>query len=339
MSNKKIGELILIIGIVCFGVASTQGYNKGLFIFSGVIMLAGGVRVIKDKTSLEKDKALLENKYDLVQSDLSDLHQKIKSGQVQRKLIQEQLIETKEHLMAKIYDNSQLVESLQYKSNEVQSLKSSLAAKQLKEVPGNTPSQLINNRTESRQKLIEILKLVKKELIMVCPWISENAIDETVKNLIDAAMKRGVTIHIGYGYLPDVQKANKSITTFLKKAKSGKKEKQTEEGWHWKYTALEWLEQKAKEYPRQLNLKILGTHQKYLVCDNKILMLGSHNFLTSGDSSEEKELGIEMTEPPLIEKLRLEFFESKALDENDCEIRTEPMPKPILKDRHEKRKI
>jgi phosphatidylserine/phosphatidylglycerophosphate/cardiolipin synthase-like enzyme len=57
-----------------------------------------------------------------------------------------------------------------------------------------------------------------------------------------------------------------------------------------------------------LKLKILGTHEKFLVCDRQFAMLGSHNYLTSDTKSSEREIGLKTDSPELIDKL-IEIFD------------------------------
>ena len=59
---------------------------------------------------------------------------------------------------------------------------------------------------------------------------------------------------------------------------------------------------------QNLTLKVLGTHEKFLVCDRKFAMLGSHNYLTSHTNSSERELGLKTDSPELIDKL-IELFD------------------------------
>ncbi len=67
------------------------------------------------------------------------------------------------------------------------------------------------------------------------------------------------------------------------------------------YNKLQQATSLANKYPN-LKLKLIGTHEKYLVCDRSFAMLGSHNFLTSG-VGEEREIGMRTTDLKLIEKL------------------------------------
>ncbi|MBD1889317.1 phospholipase D-like domain-containing protein [Coleofasciculus sp. FACHB-SPT9] len=74
---------------------------------------------------------------------------------------------------------------------------------------------------------------------------------------------------------------------------------------------LENLEQK---YPDRFQLKLLGTHEKFIVCDRSWTVLGSHNFLTSGTKSTEREVGLRTNDPRIIRDLIKRFDTAKNLE-------------------------
>jgi hypothetical protein len=176
--------------------------------------------------------------------------------------------------------------------------------------------ELVVGRKESRAKFIEALESAEKNLVMVCPWLSSNAIDEKVKNLIEEALDRGVCINIGWGNLSDAKKPKfRSENHFLEWAKNGEKSHLAREGdgSEWKYTAYSWLVEKEKISPSKLKLKLIGTHAKYLVCDDKFAMIGSHNFMTSSDYSNEEEFGIVLNDSQVLKLISSKFENSEVL--------------------------
>jgi phosphatidylserine/phosphatidylglycerophosphate/cardiolipin synthase-like enzyme len=140
--------------------------------------------------------------------------------------------------------------------------------------------ELVLGRSQSRQALLEALASVETRLILVCPWISHYGFDNEISHKLETLLIKGVEIEIGYGKLSDIEKDK--LTGFL-------------------YDRLKQATSLASKYPN-FKLKLIGTHEKYLVCDRSFAMLGSHNFLTSG-VGEEREIGIRTTDPNLIEKL------------------------------------
>jgi phosphatidylserine/phosphatidylglycerophosphate/cardiolipin synthase-like enzyme len=156
---------------------------------------------------------------------------------------------------------------------------------------------LISGRGKSREVFLDALQQSKHRIILVCPWLTNYAINENVRSLIISALNRGVTIDIGWGHLKDVnnQPSRLSQSELLKSDR-------------WKYNAIPWLDKLQSQYPHLLTLKVLGTHEKFLVCDRQFAMLGSHNYLTSGDNSNERELGIKTDNPEIINEL-IELFD------------------------------
>jgi phosphatidylserine/phosphatidylglycerophosphate/cardiolipin synthase-like enzyme len=112
-----------------------------------------------------------------------------------------------------------------------------------------------------------------------------------------AALKRGVSIEIGWGHLKDVDN-NRAYLSQAELLKSN----------DWHYNALPGLSELQIEYDRLLQLKVLGTHEKFLVCDRQFAMLGSHNYLTSDTKSSEREVGLKTDNPEIIDKL-IELFD------------------------------
>ncbi|MCC3404059.1 MAG: pentapeptide repeat-containing protein [Microcoleus sp. PH2017_10_PVI_O_A] len=159
--------------------------------------------------------------------------------------------------------------------------------------------QLVCDRPNSRAVLMEALSLAQERLIIVCPWLNCNSINDELLQKFRDCLNRGCLINIGWGYLGDRQKIGKG----------------------WRYNALADLQELASEYPGQFSLTLLGTHENYLVCDSIFAMLGSHNFLTNSDQSAEKEVGIRTDDCQIIKALIERFDSSEVLDEEEIERR------------------
>ena len=169
--------------------------------------------------------------------------------------------------------------------------------------------RLVWGKTQSREVLMEALGRAKDHLILVTPWLSVNAIDaEVIRRLrLFLGQTTGI-VEIGWGYWPDIEgpKTPHKIppTGFVKRAEA--------KGKTWQYTAFQALSPLVQSYPERLKLKLLFTHEKYLVCDEQFAMVGSHNFLTSSDDNPGREVGVQTDDPHLIQELRTEFL--KATD-------------------------
>lgn len=165
--------------------------------------------------------------------------------------------------------------------------------------------QLVIDRKESRDVLMKAFDQAESFLILVCPWIGYGVRDFNVISQIESLLQRKVFVHIGWGMLRDIENIKSNVGS------GSIRERLKLSGY---YNALPALEALEKKYPKYFMLKLLGTHEKFLVCDRAIAMLGSHNFLTSGNSSSEREVGLETNDPQIIQDLIERFKNAKDLE-------------------------
>ncbi|WP_233501875.1 phospholipase D-like domain-containing protein [Acaryochloris thomasi] len=71
-----------------------------------------------------------------------------------------------------------------------------------------------------------------------------------------------------------------------------------------------------------LRLKAIGTHEKFLVCDRSFAMIGTHNFLTPDDGSQERQVSLRTTDQNAIHQ-RLQSYEDAPT--------ISPVKAPLLK--------
>ncbi len=152
--------------------------------------------------------------------------------------------------------------------------------------------QLVFDRPGSRAVLMSALLKAHKRLIIVCPWLNRNSIDANLIQKFRDCLNRNCRVEIGWGHLSDRNRIGKG----------------------WRYNALKDLRQLEQDYPEQFRLKLVGTHEKFLVCDSTFAMLGSHNFLTSSAQSGERETGIRTTDPHIIQGL-IERFDGASIQD------------------------
>ncbi|MBD1865699.1 MULTISPECIES: phospholipase D-like domain-containing protein [Trichocoleus] len=168
--------------------------------------------------------------------------------------------------------------------------------------------KLIYNRDESRKILLNAVKKAQHRLILVCPWphwgILWNSL-ELLNYLRTFLNIRKGQADIGWGYLQDINEVGLSSGSVREKLKAMPRSK---------YDGLSQLEDLENNYPGTVRLKLLGTHEKFLVCDRQFAMLGSHNFLTSSDKSEERELGLYTTDRRIIDELIKRFESAENLE-------------------------
>lgn len=185
----------------------------------------------------------------------------------------------------------------------------------LKEIQPKYEYKLVCDRDQSRALLLKAAKEAKERLILVCPWLHWGIRwnDGELLNYFHKLLnKPNCSIDIGWGHYFDLE--NKQVRYSSTPLRQSLKT-------HGKlYTALPQLEKLEKDYPGQFKLKLLGTHEKFLVCDRSWAMIGSHNFLSSGDKSQEREVGLWTNDPYIIDSLIKRFDEAKNLDEQQVHL-------------------
>ncbi len=70
----------------------------------------------------------------------------------------------------------------------------------------------------------------------------------------------------------------------------------------WKYRGLPKLIELSRKY-QNLELKCANTHEKYVIRDGREAFLGSHNFLSSYKKSDQRELGLRITDKCIIDQM------------------------------------
>jgi len=173
--------------------------------------------------------------------------------------------------------------------------------------------QLIIDRSGSRKVFLEAIKNTEHRLILVCPWLKKYGITQDVLAAFKALLDKGCRVDIGWGHLSDLPRnyllkhpLRISRIEFLKAVKANKNDL--------KYEALYDLEE-LESYSDKFQLKLLGTHEKFWVSDDRYAMLGSHNFLTSGDNKKsEREIGIHTNDPRIVKGLSERFDNAPNLD-------------------------
>ena len=159
--------------------------------------------------------------------------------------------------------------------------------------------ELIYDRSRSREKLFEALDKVQNRLVLVCPWISQSAIDTDFEHKIKQALDRKkVKIYIGCGNRRDIDKLAQGSQSNPIDILDMLVQQYT-----WQYSGIPILRDLERDYPDQIYLKVLGTHEKFLVCDNSWAVITSHNFLASGSAKKEREVGLLTYDKNIISSL------------------------------------
>ena len=147
----------------------------------------------------------------------------------------------------------------------------------------HTPSEktrIIQDK-EHRQVLINTIKNSNKCLLITSGWINKYAVDKKVISHLNAAISRGVSIYIGFGY------QNKDRTH---KPQTGSN------------LAVNSLKTIAKKSPEKMSIGFFGNHQKLLIKDKTTAIIGSYNWLSNRDAKNH-ELSVSIANPELSERL------------------------------------
>ncbi|MDF5725315.1 MAG: phospholipase D-like domain-containing protein [Rhizonema sp. PD37] len=185
----------------------------------------------------------------------------------------------------------------------------------LKDIRPAYQYELVIDRSGSRRVLMKALEEAQQRLIIVTPWLSKYSINKEILYKCRTILNQQAKIHVGWGHLSDIGK--QSHPTQMTTQQFLQSVTQHSKNCGWKYDALPDLQKLEQEYSGQFQLKLLGTHEKFLVCDRSWAMLGSHNFLTSGTYSSERELGLLTNDPHIITDLISRFDNAKNLETKD----------------------
>ncbi|MDV2582169.1 phospholipase D-like domain-containing protein [Alkalibacillus haloalkaliphilus] len=131
----------------------------------------------------------------------------------------------------------------------------------------------INNQPELledeqiRKAFINAIISAEEELCIVSPWVNEKVLEDYIP-YFKAAIKKGVTIKILYGYTDSYSPNDKSIKTDQ---------------------AVHYLKRQLTNVrPGGLKMKKVNTHFKLTICDEKFYLIGSYNFLSFGGKYNEE---------------------------------------------------
>ena len=130
---------------------------------------------------------------------------------------------------------------------------------------------VILGKDQHRYLLLKTLRQAQEKIIIVCPWLTRHSLDNNMIQELKNTLNRQVKIEIGWGWQEDI--GNIIIPGNgcweLKPANT------------WKYNAMFKLQELKLLYSEYFQLKLMGTHSKYWVCDNKFAVVTSANILCS----------------------------------------------------------
>ena len=156
-----------------------------------------------------------------------------------------------------LHETAQQVQTA--KDDEKRQLQEKLTELQLK------IEQLEAERTKRRVRQVYVyehprlldraLRECSQRLLIIAPWINGKVVDGDLLGKLRSALKRGVTIHIGYGISQGPDKKND------------------------KY-AVENLTRLSREFKNFAFVLLGNTHAKVLICDSSFIVTGSFNWFS-----------------------------------------------------------
>lgn len=164
-------------------------------------------------------------------------------------------------------------------------------------------SVILDSNLQLNETLKYALKKAQERLIIVSPWLRKQVFDE-LRPLIEEALERGVKISIGFGYNSDWEFEN--LITLNGKC-TYHRQNDTKE----LYGAIPQLKELSQK--DLFTFKLLGTHEKFLVCDSSFAVVGSYNFLSCGTGGKQREIGVKLYDPCVIKQLIENFDQAPDL--------------------------
>ena len=118
---------------------------------------------------------------------------------------------------------------------------------------------LVEGNRAHRELFVQAILSARTTLIVVSPWVVGHAFTPYVRSLFQAAILRGVTVYLAWGYgqkLVRDERKEKQLLYDLRKRLRGRDR-------------------------RRLVISQLQTHEKVLICDDKFCVWGSYNWLSN----------------------------------------------------------
>lgn len=183
--------------------------------------------------------------------------------------------------------------------------------------------KLIFDRPNIRAVLEEALENAKNHLILVSPWLSKTGIDSILLSKCEAFLQRNGKIEIGWGNLQDIEAGE------LPRRLRRNSHHHHKDGL---YNAFNDLEKLQKKYPNQVQFKILGTNENYIVCDEMEATITTQNFLSTDINFPEREVAIITKDPRIVQGLIQRFNEPVLTPSNPAIYRKRAAERLYIKD-------
>ncbi|MCT7948677.1 tetratricopeptide repeat protein [Ancylothrix sp. C2] len=257
-------------------------------------------------TPLQENLAQLREQYSTLETNLAGVSQQVENPQQQAKI---QTLETTLTNLQKsiqtLADKAEIElivnEKVENQFGQINQILEAILSEEVK---------LIFDRPNIRAVLDEALENAQEKLILVSPWLNQTGIDSKLLTKFEAFLQRNGKIDLGWGNLQDIEagelprRLRRNSPPHLKTAL---------------YNAFNSLEQLHKKYPNQLQFKILGTHENYILRDGIEATITTQNFLASDINFPEREVAVITKDPRIVQGL-IERFNEPTLTPSNAEI-------------------
>ncbi len=151
--------------------------------------------------------------------------------------------------------------------------------------------------------LLTALEQAQQRLVMVWPWSPTAVLDEELMDRLRAALERGVRVELGWCHSGDRPHGE------LLRAISHSWQLATAEQQRLK-TALEHLLPLKKQYPHHFSFKVLGTEERFLVCDRAYGLVALRELPAASRAFPALDMRLRTTETMVLEGLLQRFDQS-----------------------------
>lgn len=274
---------------------------------------------VSELAGTRQDLALIQNTVsDLtsrIEQDLNQLNDREKVQELEQSLAG---LESKiSRTIAQIEEQLQALQ-LQTKQLEIEQAEAQITTSQIDTIIGNSLErqmgeisqllqdvapcdyELIFDRPAIYDCLIQAITNSNQRLIIVCPWLNREVISDLLDKF-EAFLERNGQLQIGWGHLADINQGEFPLLV------QGQWFTETLGNRRQYYDALTDLAALREKYPEQLEYKILGTHENFLVADEKMALISSHHFLSTTRDVPEREVAVKTSSLKIIHGLISRF--------------------------------
>lgn len=150
---------------------------------------------------------------------------------------------------------------------------------------------------DHRRLLLSTIQTASEEIIIVSGWASLRALNAELRKQLLDALRRGVDVYIAFGY-----------ASFEGKTKDGNTHERGAQIFRKMRIYAERKNLGGRLYVEVLTSNNIGTHQKVLIQDRRVVTIGSYNWLSNPGSGRNNEASISIEDAELSKQISTEIF-------------------------------